>query len=86
MMHHEEDLTVTQGEPLWHPDATETLMRDPRQRKATLSDTIMPGLGFASVETFEPFYCSEDDAHQSWEDAQVGINNDESEFEEPSEV
>jgi hypothetical protein len=30
MMHHEEDLTVTQGEPLWHPDATETLMRDQR--------------------------------------------------------
>jgi hypothetical protein len=61
-MHHEEDLTVTQGDPLWHAVDTETLVRDHRPRKATLSDTLMPGLGFASVETFEPFYRSEDEA------------------------
>ena len=28
----------------------------------------MPGLGFASAQIFEPFYRSEDDAVQSWED------------------
>ena len=56
-----EGSSITHGGPLFRPS-------DQKHRKGTFSESLMPGLGFTSKQNFEPFYRSEDDAPQSWED------------------